>query len=279
MYDTVVFIPVTKSQGEKTPTKSPHSPTLPVVPPSKSPKTSSPMVPVSSALATETAPSQHQTSPTAVKKSRLPHQSCIRGPTVEQKQTTDKSLPNEVNVYVGGTSSKSPKKGARQKSGPLKPPAPGSNAIETVAIGTPVITGTAHSQRKSASTLTPQHTPNIQSSKHKLPAKKQKLKESVGSSQKSESLKPQPLQLSPSTPSSSAANLPIQRTGVHLHKEIGSGRARCRDLVVGETEQESVQCLVKSVPGAPVSSVSSVRGVEDKNSVPSEAEGTEKMSR
>lgn len=249
---------MTKSQGDKTSAKSPQSPQSPsLFPATRANKSISPSPPL--ALATEPPPSQQQappTTPTTTKKSRLPQHDSV---TVGR---SDRELPPDGTIRVGGGSSKSPKKGARQKSAPQRPP----NPMETDTMETPTAS-TVQSQQKAL-----QQTPGSQPSKYKSSMKKprEKAKDGGASCRRGEAVKLQPSQLSPSIPLSSAANLPVQR--MQSAKEAALGQGQNHDLASGgEHERSDMR------PGA--SGTSERGGMENKGSVPIQAEGPEQMSR
>lgn len=248
---------MTKSQGDRTSAKSPQSPKSPsLFPAARANKSISPSPPL--ILATEPPPSQQQappTTPTTTKKSRLPqHDSATVG-------KSERELPDGA-VRVGGGSSKSPKKGARQKSAPQRPP----NPMETDTMETPTAS-TVQSQQKAL-----QQTPGSQPSKYKSSMKKprEKAKDGGASSRKGEVVKLQPSQLSPSIPLSSAANLPVQR--MQSTKEAALGQGQSHNLASGGEHERSD--MRPGVPGT-----AERGGIENKGSVPIQAEGPEQMSR
>lgn len=126
------------------------------------------------------------------------------------------------------------------------------------------IASTAQTQQK-----TFQQTPGSLPSRHKSSIKKQKDKAKDGgaSSRKGEVVKLQPSQLSPSIPLSSAASLPLQR--MHSDKETALSQNRCRDIASGGENESSDLRTGTSERG----------GMEDKGSLPIQAEEPELMSR
>lgn len=247
---------MTKSQGDKTSAKSPQSPQSPLFLAARANKSSlSPSPPL--ALATEPPPSQQQappTTPTATKKSRLPQHDSS---TVGRNDRADGA------VGMGGGSSRSPKKGARQKSAPQRPP----NPMETDTMETPTAS-IVQSQQKAS-----QQTAGSQPSKYKSSMKKprEKARDGGASSRRGEVVKLQPSQLSPSIPLSNAANLPVQR--MQSNKEAALVQGQGHDLASGSEQHEWSDLR----PGT--SGTTERGGMESKGSASIQAEGPEQMSR
>ena len=224
----LLFSPLlAKLRGDRVSGKSPHSPVSPS--PHKSPKSPHSTVLTPSLSSPSPEPSHHTTPPS-------PATPSAKKSKAESKIQQEGSIARECDVSVCGSSGKSPKKAFHHRNDTPKPsPASKSTPVST---GMPKPTTSSHDLLKTPCTLTPQHTPVLNSSsKHKLPsAKKQreKMKDSAAAGRKGEASSKQQSQLSPSVPSSNAASLPLTRNGAGLAQ--GGDQGRGSGMGMGECE-------------------------------------------